>query len=47
MKGFKYQFTLKKLLKKYKPNGEIDSVTILLPSAICMINRTQLKFKNH
>ena len=27
-KGFKYQITLKVMLKKYKPNGEIEFVPV-------------------
>ena len=32
MKGFKYQITVKKLLKKYKPNGEIEFAPIYFNS---------------
>ena len=32
MKGFKYQITLKVLLKKYKPNGEIEFTPVYFNS---------------
>ena len=32
MKGFKYQITLKFLLKKYKPNGEIEFIPVYFNS---------------
>ena len=32
-KGFKYQITLKVLLKKYKPNGEIEFIPVYFNSS--------------
>ena len=37
MKGFKYQITVKKLLKKYKPNGEIEFAPIYFNSVTKLI----------
>ena len=33
-KGFKYQITVKVLLKKYKPNGEIEFAPVYFNSSI-------------
>ena len=37
MKGFKYQITVKVLLKKYKPNGEIEFAPIYFNSVTKLI----------
>ena len=37
MKGFKYQTTVKVLLKKYKPNKEIEFVAIYFNSVTKLI----------
>ena len=37
MKGFKYQITVKVLLNKYKPNGEIDFAPIYFNSVTKLI----------
>ena len=44
IKGFKYQITVKVLLKKYKPNGEIEFAPIYLNSLTkLVINQIQIK----
>ena len=37
MKSFKYQITVKLLLKKYKPNGEIEFATIYFNSSTKLV----------
>ena len=37
--GFKYQITVKVLLKKYKPNGEIEFAPVYFNSSTKTINR--------
>ena len=37
MKGFKYQITVKVLLKKYKPNGEIEFAPVYFNSLIKLV----------
>ena len=44
IKGFKYQITVKVLLKKYKPNGEIEFAPIYFNSLTkLVINQIQIK----
>ena len=44
-KGFKYQITVKVLLKKYKPNGEIEFTPVYINSSTKTIinNRSKLE----
>ena len=43
-KGFKYQITVKVLLKKYKPNGEIEFAPVYFNSVIkTVINQIQIR----
>ena len=44
-KGFKYQITVKVLLKKYKPNGEIEFTPVYITSSTKTIinNRSKLE----
>ena len=37
MKGFKYQITIKVLLKKYKPNGEIEFAPVYFNSSTKLV----------
>ena len=42
-KGFKYQVMLKAVLKKYKPNGEIEFTSVYFNSATkTVINQSQI-----
>ena len=43
IKGFKYQITVKVLLKKYKPNGEIEFAPIYFNSATKLITNHRHK----
>ena len=43
IKGFKYQITVKVLLKKYKPNGEIEFAPIYFNSVTKLIIKHRYK----
>ena len=45
-KGFKYQITVKVLLKKYKPNGEIEFTPVYFNSLTKTIINNRFKLKN-
>ena len=56
MKGFKYQITVKVLLKKHKPNGEIEfvpiyfnSLTKLVINHRCKLNKSfqEILYRTH
>ena len=45
IKGFKYQITVKVLLKKYKPNGEIEFAPVYFNSVTKLITNDRLKLE--
>ena len=45
-KGFKYQITVKVLLKKYKPNEEIEFTPVYFNSSTKTILNTRLKLEH-
>ena len=45
-KGFKYQITLKVLLKKYKPNGEIEFTPVYFNSTTKTVINHRFKLEN-
>ena len=45
IEGFKYQITLKVLLKKYKPNGEIEFTPVYFNSLTKISNKSQIQTK--
>ena len=45
IKGFKYQITVKVLLKKYKPNGEIELAPVYFNSATKLIINDRFKLE--
>ena len=45
-KGFKYQITVKVLLKKYKPNEEIEFTPVYFNSSIKTIINNRFKFEH-
>ena len=45
-KGFKYQIRLKVMLKKYKPNGEIEFRPVYLNSTIKTVINHKLSLEN-
>ena len=45
-KGFKYQITLKGMLKKYKPNGEIEFSPIYFNSTTKTVKNHKFSLKN-
>ena len=45
-KGFKYQITVKVLLKKYKPNGEIEFAPVYFNSLTKTIINNKFKLEN-
>ena len=49
IKGFKYQITLKVLLKKYKPNGEIEFTPVYFNSLTNLVinHRYKLNISSH
>ena len=46
MKGFKYQITVKVLLKKYKPNGEIEFAPVYFNSSTKLVKNHRYKLIN-
>ena len=46
MTGFKYQITVKVLLKKYKPNGEIEFAPICFNSLTKLVINHRYKLNN-
>ena len=45
-KGFKYQITLKVMLKKYKPNGEIEFRPVYFNSATKTVINHRFRLEN-
>ena len=45
-KGFKYQITVKVLLKRYKPNGEIESAPVYISSVAKTVMNHRFKLES-